>query len=62
IDPTIYFGIPQVGMLTPRNEYLENLQLDPDIKIANTPEDTARGEDAQLRRAVEELLSQLEGP
>ena len=56
IDPTLVFGIPQVGVKDMRGNYLENQQLQPDIEVYNTPEQQLSGEDAQLRRAVEEML------
>ena len=40
--------------------YLENSQLEPDIKVANSPETIVKGEDTQLKAAVEELLKELE--
>ncbi|MCB1097112.1 MAG: PD40 domain-containing protein [Verrucomicrobiae bacterium] len=56
IDPTLYFGIPQVGMRASDGHLLENTQLEPDIKVSNTPEDLATGHDRQLEAAIEELL------
>ncbi|MFM8840190.1 MAG: S41 family peptidase, partial [bacterium] len=56
IDPTLYFGIPQVGTIGNDGKYLENNQLDPDIKVMNLPEDFANGIDKQIRAAVEEML------
>ena len=56
IDPTIYFGIPQVGTIGNDGKYLENNQLEPDIKVMNLPEDYANGIDKQIRVAVDELL------
>ena len=56
IDPTIYFGIPQVGTIGNDGKYLENNQLEPDIKVMNLPEDYANGIDKQIRVAVEEML------
>ena len=56
IDPTLVFGIPQVGVKDMRGNYLENQLLMPDIEIYNTPEQQLSGEDAQLRRAVEEMM------
>lgn len=40
----------------PDGSYLENTQLEPDIKVANSPETIVKGEDTQLKIAVEELL------
>ncbi len=60
IDPTLVFGIPQVGMLTPEGEYLENNQLQPDIVLDNRPEQLLQGIDQQLRKAVEVLEKEAE--
>ena len=59
IDPSIVFGIPQVGMVTPDGEFLENLELEPDVLVYNSPESVARGEDQQVAKSVEVLLEQL---
>ena len=56
IDPTIVFGIPQVGAMDPRGNYLENQQLYPDIEVYNTPEDVLQGKDAQLEAAIKEMM------
>ncbi len=56
IDPTMIFGIPQVGCMDMQGHYGENNQLDPDVKVYNTPEDYLNGNDQQLKRAVEEML------
>lgn len=59
-DPSLIFGIPVVGYRLPDGSYLENSQLEPDVKVANSPETIMKGEDTQLRTAVEELLKELE--
>ena len=59
IDPSIVFGIPQVGCMDMQGNYLENHTLQPDILIYNTPEEAINGDDAQLKAAVEHLLKQL---
>jgi len=51
-----WFGIPQVGMLDVDGDYLENKQLEPDIKVANDPGVVSKGRDQQLEKAVESLL------
>lgn len=56
IDPTMVFGIPQVGCMDMQGHYAENNQLNPDVKVYNTPEDYLNGNDQQLKRAVEEML------
>lgn len=58
-DPTMVYGIPVIGYRTAEGNYLENSQLEPDVKIANSPEIIVTGEDEQLRRAVAELLKEL---
>ncbi|WP_300698337.1 S41 family peptidase [uncultured Bacteroides sp.] len=58
-DPTLVFGIPIIGYRLPDGSYLENSQLEPDIKVANSPETIVKGEDTQLKTAVEELLKTL---
>lgn len=59
-NPDIVFGIPVVGMRINDGTYLENQQLEPDIKVANDPATIVKGEDAQLRAAVEELLREID--
>ena len=56
LDPTMVFGIPQVGCRDMHGHYSENTQLNPDIEVYNTPEDYINGNDRQLKRAVEEML------
>lgn len=58
-DPTLVFGIPVTGFRTAEGYYLENTQLEPDVKIANSPETVVTGEDQQLEKAVETLLNEL---
>lgn len=60
IDPTIVFGIPQVGCMDMRGQYMENKQLEPDIKVYNSPEKSLKGEDKQLAAAVKEMLKEAD--
>lgn len=60
-DPTLVFGIPVIGYRLPDGSYLENSQLEPDIKVANSPESVVKGEDTQLKAAVDELLKEIDG-
>ena len=53
------FGIPQVGMVGNDGQYLENQQLEPDIKVPNDPGAVSKGRDQQLEAAVRELLEVL---
>ncbi len=60
IDPTIVFGIPQVGVTAVKEgRYIENMQIEPDILVYNDPASVLRGEDKQLERAVEEMLKAI---
>ena len=58
-DPSLYFGLPVVGYRTEQGNWLENTQLEPDIKVRNTPEKMADGVDEQLEAAVRELLKEV---
>ena len=59
-DTDLYFGLPVVGYRTQEGYYLENSQLEPDIKVRNTPEKLAVGIDEQLEAAVKELMKDVE--
>jgi len=56
IDPTLVFGIPQVGMMSLDGKYMENTQFEPDIKVKNEPEILTNGKDQQIEKAVQDLL------
>lgn len=60
VDPSLVFGIPQMGVRGVNGEYLENHQLYPDIQQNIKPEEAAAGIDTQIKAAVEELLKQLQ--
>lgn len=60
-DPTLVFGIPIVGYRLADGSYLENQQLEPDVKIAASPEVIVTGRDEQLERAVQVLLEEIDG-
>lgn len=55
----VVFGIPQVGMVALNGEYLENAQLEPDIKVPYDPTEFNAGRDPQLAAAVAELLKTI---
>ncbi len=59
-DESMYFGLPTVGYRTQEGYYLENSQLEPDVKMRNTPEKLAAGVDEQLEAAVRELMKDVE--
>ncbi len=52
----VVFGIPQVGMVDNSGKYLENQQLEPDVKQANDPAQLSHGTDQQLGAAVRTVL------
>lgn len=56
IDPTIFFGIPMGGWKPLGQPFLENNQMEPDIKVANEPARMALGSDQQLEEAIKYLL------
>ncbi len=59
-NPEFVFGVPVVAFRTEDGTVLENTQLEPDIKVANSPEDIANGRDRQLETAVSTLLKDLD--
>lgn len=59
-DPSLVFGIPVIGYQLPDGSYLENTQLEPDIYVLNAPETIVKGEDTQLKAAVDELLKEID--
>ncbi|MFA8435617.1 MAG: S41 family peptidase [Marinifilaceae bacterium] len=59
-DQSLYFGIPQVGIKNLDGEYIENQQVEPDVKVRNEFEVVSKGTDQQLRKAVEVLLQELD--
>lgn len=59
IDPSLVFGIPQVGCVDMEGNYAENHELEPDVLIYNSPADVLQGRDAQLEAAVKTLLDEL---
>lgn len=58
-DNTIYFGIPQVGVKDNKGNYLENQQLEPDVRISQDMDIVVQDRDEQLEKAVETLLKDL---
>lgn len=56
IDPSLYFGIPMGGWRPLGQPFLENNQMEPDIRVPNEPGQMAIGRDQQLEEAVKVLL------
>jgi C-terminal processing protease CtpA/Prc len=44
-------------MVDTEGDYLENKQLEPDVKVANDPNSVTLGKDKQLEAAVKLLLN-----
>ncbi len=59
-NPNYVFGVPVVAFRTEDGTILENTQLEPDVKVANSPEDIANGRDRQLETAVATLLHDID--
>ncbi len=59
IDPTLVFGIPMVAFIGKEGRPVENLQLEPDIKVPNDFKSLLAGKDQQLERAVKEMLDEI---
>lgn len=59
IDPTMVFGIPMIAVIgLKENRPLENMQLEPDIKVRNEYNKILTGEDQQIETAVKEMLKE----
>jgi Tol biopolymer transport system component/C-terminal processing protease CtpA/Prc len=59
IDQSIYFGIPQVGIVDKTGNYLENTQLEVDVLVAQDPDVLIGGRDQQIEKAVDVMLKDL---
>ena len=59
-DSSLVFGIPVIGYQLEDGSYLENKQLEPDVLVPVNPADMISGEDAQLHKAVQVLLQELD--
>ncbi len=55
----MYFGIPQVGMIDNEGNFMENTELQPDVRQPNEPALVSKGRDQQLEAAVNLLLEEL---
>ena len=61
INGLMVFGIPQVGNFGVADQrYLENFQVEPDIKVYNDPASVLSGRDLQLEAAVAEMLKEIQ--
>ena len=57
-DPSLVFGMPEVGFYDEQGEAMENTPVNPDIEVRNDPKSIAEGRDLQIERAVKELQAQ----
>lgn len=60
IDPTLHFGIPMGGWKPVGKPFLENNQMEPDIKVSNAPAVMAKRRDQQLEEAVKALIKLIQ--
>ena len=55
-DPRLFFGIPEVGMRDEKGQFMEQTQVEPDIKVRNDAQSIGEGKDLQVEKAVEILM------
>ena len=55
-DPSLFFGIPELGLRGRDGNFLENHPIEPDVRVENDYQSVSVGEDKQLEKAVEVLL------
>lgn len=56
-NPSLVFGIPEIGYRLSNGTLTENQQLDPDYMVFNKYELISKGEDQQLQKAIDVLLN-----
>lgn len=56
-NPSLVFGIPEVGYRLSNGTLTENQQLEPDYMVFNKYELISKGEDQQLEKAIDVLLN-----
>jgi tricorn protease len=56
-----YVAVPEFSLYNLESKWvIENRGVAPDIEVDNRPDDVARGKDAQLERAIQEVMKQIE--
>jgi tricorn protease len=55
-DPSLLFGIPEIGRLDENGNSMEKTEVEPDIEVMNDPKSVAEGRDLQIERAMAELM------
>ena len=58
LDESLYFGIPQIGIIGNDGKYLENNELVPDFVVPMLPNNIIEGRDPQVEKAVQVLLEE----
>ncbi|MFN3665486.1 MAG: S41 family peptidase [Sediminibacterium sp.] len=58
-DNSVRWGVPPLGVKGLKNQYLENYQTEPDIKLMNEYDIVIKGRDQQLEAAVNELMKEI---
>ncbi len=58
-NPALYFGVPAIGYMTKDGYYLENHQVEPDVKQPLDFNEALQGRDTQIKRAVEVLCAEV---
>ncbi|OAN11022.1 Tricorn protease [Photobacterium jeanii] len=53
----VRYRFPYLPLKNLKGQYYENLELQPDVVVFNTPEKVVKGKDTQLDAAIEEALS-----
>ncbi len=57
-DPRLVLGIPEVGFRDEKGRFMEQTQIEPDIKVRNDAKTVGEGKDLQLEKAVEVLMQE----
>ena len=55
-NPKLILGIPEVGFRDEKGQFMEKVQVEPDLKVRNDPKSIAEGKDLQLEKAVGILM------
>ncbi len=56
----MYYGIPVAGYIDKRGDFLENQQLEPDVKVRNETNELWNNRDQQIEEAVKILLQETQ--
>jgi Tol biopolymer transport system component/C-terminal processing protease CtpA/Prc len=57
-DPRLVLGIPEVGFRDEKGQFMEETEVEPDLKVRNDPKSVAEGKDLQLEKAVAVLMQE----